>query len=230
MSYNRKLSPSVAAYNRLTNQYRRISLSRAGYLNAVDEHFLSLARDEGFDWLDIGSGDGVRALSLNRTLNKNLSVLEPSKLLPENFRLEHPEVQIFRQSAENLSLKQEFDVVTMLWNVIGHVDNLEACFAAIRDCLRPSGLLYFDANSALNIRRFGIRNVSRNLRHRRSVKFPWPDADSESEVEIFRQSFLRSALKATGFQTRFLFMDYENGQLVRNQFQGSVIVMARRSD
>jgi SAM-dependent methyltransferase len=219
---------TISEYSALKERYSKISGQRTTYLQAVDNHFLSLAENEGPDWLDIGSGDGVRALLLNEKLKKNLSVIEPSELLPRTFERSNPEVQVIRRRVEDLEFEREFDIVTMLWNVIGHLESLKDCLRFIRKSLKPHGLLYFDSNSALNLRRFGAADVARNLLHTQSVKYPWPNPDSETFVEIFRKSFLERALKEAGFQVEVRYLDYDRGEWVQNQFQGSFIILARR--
>lgn len=219
---------TVREYTELAERYSQIANQRESYLHAVNDHFLSVAKNEGPNWLDIGSGNGARTLLLNENLKKRLSIIEPSGLLPKTFEKSNPEVHVIRRRVEDAVFERTFDIVTMFWNVIGHLESLEECLRFIGYSLRSNGLLYFDANSALNVRRFGVANVARNLLHSRSVRYPWPNAESDTVVEIYRKSFVVHFLKKAGFQVEIRYLDYDRGDWVQNEFQGSFIILARK--
>ena len=66
-------------YDRLAPHYRRFAETRATYLDAVDRYVIEHARPGG-RMLDVGSGDGVRAVRIARAIGASYLVLsEPSE-------------------------------------------------------------------------------------------------------------------------------------------------------
>jgi hypothetical protein len=220
---------AVDQYSTMSELYPSLSLSRKEYNASVDSRLTSLAGGLGPRWLDIGSGDGVRALGLNRELQKSLTVLEPSTLLPKTFESNHPDVRVIRSQLEFVDLNHEFDLVTMLWNVVGHLDSLSTSLQRVAKWTAPSGLLFFDLNSPLNIRRFGLASVLNNLvQGGQTLSFPWPATDSDSSVRFYRRRYLVSELARAGFQASFSYLDYDSGLPTKSGFTGSLIVVARK--
>lgn len=215
-------------YGALKGVYESISDQRRRYNAAVDKQFLKVAQSVGRRWLDIGTGDGKRALGLNRILLKELTVVEPSSLLDNSFEMKNPDVAVVRASFESVLGLGRFDVVSGLWNVVGHVESLESFFRKAWELLDEGGLLFFDANSPFNMRRFGARAALRNLFSGRSTfSFSWNPA-AVSPVSLHRASAIVSLLETIGFSTSILYLDYENGNQVSSGFLGSVVVTARK--
>lgn len=216
-------------YSALGDMYESISEQRRLYNSAVDKQFFKVAQSVGRRWLDIGTGDGKRALRLNRALSKELTVVEPSSLLDDTFEAKNPDVKVIRASFESVGGSGRFDVISGLWNVVGHVESLEGFFHKAWHLLDEGGLLFFDANSPFNVRRFGARAALRNLLSRQtSFSFNWSSL-AVSPVIFYRTSAIVAHLEATGFSTSILYLDYENGNPVSSGFLGSVVVTARKS-
>ena len=215
-------------YSALSGTYAGISERRRRYNTAVDNHFVALAQAAGGRWLDVGTGDGKRALELNRLLSKDLTVVEPSSLLEDSFELKNPEVNVIRASFDEIDESLTFDVVSALWNVVGHVDSLELFLAQVWNLLDDDGLLFFDVNSPFNWRRFGLNAVTKNLLSRRnSYSFTWNSA-VPSTVNFYRISFIVAQLKSAGFLPSISYLDYETGIQVSSGFLGSAVVSARK--
>lgn len=225
----RRDSKTVGHYSSLSGLYPSLSLSRRNYNAAVDSRLVSLTGQLGPRWLDIGAGDGVRALSLNHELKKNLTVLEPSALLPKTFESDHPNIRVVRSQLEFADFDHEFDLVTMLWNVVGHLESLKSSLRQVAKWTAPSGLLFFDVNSPLNIRRFGLAPVLKNMtRSGQTLSFPWPQTDSDSNVKFYRKGHLVAELAEAGFLASCSYLDYDSGFPTRSGFTGSMIVVARK--
>jgi len=222
-------SPGVTQYSRLVGTYSALAGERSAYNSGVDRAFSSLARTQGAEWLDVGSGDATRALRLNRELRKTLTVLEPSSLLPSSFESDYPSVGVIRGQIEDADFGREFDIVSMLWNVVGHLESLRATLLKVHERLSPSGVLFFDANSCLNVSRFGVTTVMKNfIRRAPRLSFPWPDEDSKTSVNFYSRRFLKVQLTRAGFSPSFSYINYDTGLPASSAFDGSMVIVAKK--
>ena len=99
--------------------------------------------------LDIGCGTGEHTLELLKKgyrvtgvdLSNEMLKIAKKKLLSNN---------LFSNNLYNLNayhvnkLDVKFNVVLMMFNVIGYLDNLEFLFQKLQDSLKPNALIFFD--------------------------------------------------------------------------------------
>ena len=155
------------AYDRLAPHYRAYACARAAYLDAVDRYVIEHA-PKGASLLDVGAGDGVRAAAIARAIAASHVVLcEPSERMASLCRLRSV-AQVWTQPAENLPVTSErFDVVTCLWNVLGHLPDRTArirALAGMRRLLAPGGRIFCDVNNRHNARASGpLRVLGRRM-------------------------------------------------------------------
>ena len=112
----------VLAYDRLAKDYAELAKKRVHYLAGVEREVLSRVPRGSSSLLDIGAGDGSRALRIASAARISRIVLaEPSgKMLS----LAPNGATVWRDRAEDLGSRRSsetFDVITCLWNVLGHV-------------------------------------------------------------------------------------------------------------
>lgn len=221
-------------YNDVGSSYAGLSLGRKIYLQGVDTALKNLGLPEKSRWLDIGSGDGARALLLAGETGWRLSVSEPTTLLNEKFELENPEVSVIRKSAEEIPVALgEYDLVTLLWNVLGHVDSPQAVLSKAWELLRPGGTIFFDVNNFLNLRNYGVFRYGMNYVRSRSGEliFPIPQNDEmgtgRARVRLFSKDGVEKILQSCGFrEISTSFVDYQTGRFVRRSSQGQIVVHA----
>jgi 2-polyprenyl-3-methyl-5-hydroxy-6-metoxy-1,4-benzoquinol methylase len=214
----------------MKDSYQIVCKRREKYINGVNRDFLKIAKDKGLNWLDIGSGDSIRSAYLNTILGKKLTVLEPSELLTKDFECSNPDIKFLRTSIEEIEFLEKFDVISLLWNVVGHLTNLEATLKKIYNALHPGGVLYFDTNSPFNLIEYGVRQVVKNFFSKQEyLKFSWPDSNSESYVLFYKKSYLIKILKEAGFSVSVRNINYDSGNSVRSCFFGSMVVTAKKS-
>lgn len=149
-------------YDRLAPHYRSFAQARSTYLDAVDRHVIAHARHGG-RMLDVGSGDGVRAVRIARAIGAVYLVLsEPSEGMHRLASLQ-PADEIWQVSAQQLyDTAQRFDVITCLWNVLGHLPGRDARIAALSRMgrlLAPGGTIFCDVNNRHNSRAYGRARV-----------------------------------------------------------------------
>ena len=129
-------------------------------------------------------------------------------------------------AAEELPVDaQRFDVVTCLWNVLGHVEGRgprEAALTRMAALLLPQGQMFFDVHNRYNARTAGLgRVVGRMIRDRvvadetnGSVVFDWTIDGRQipSKGYLFTEPEVRHLCAAAGLRVvHRQFVDYATG-------------------
>lgn len=184
----------VAAYDCLAGHYDELNQKREPYLRGVEREIISRIPKGSGSLLDVGAGDGARALRIasQRAIDR-VVLLEPS-LEMAGGSAEHAEV--WRVRAEDLGLgtadetrracgpgtgedgppytgtpgmiTERFSVITCLWNVLGHVPTAEKrlrALSAIARVLAPQGRFFLDVNHRYNLRSYGMLLTSARWFH-----------------------------------------------------------------
>ena len=113
--------------------------------------------------LDIGSGDGARIHKLINNRNIDVWVLENSVAMSNLLSRYFDKDRILRIDVLKISnLPKQFDMVTALWNVFGHIQEVERIFAQVKNRLSQDGVFIFDVNNPFNIAEYGLISVMRN--------------------------------------------------------------------
>ena len=152
---------AIAAYDQVAPGFRELSARRRAYLDAVDAEILRLVPKPAYSLIDVGAGDGRRALQIAASAHLSRVVLvEPSagmrELIPAG-------VEVWADRMEALpDRRMTFDVVMCLWNVLGHVPTPELRVLALRNLKRlcaPGGLIFLDVLNRYNVAECGVRVV-----------------------------------------------------------------------
>src|SRR5512147_553163 len=114
----------VAAYDRLAPFFADVARRRSRYLRSIEDLIVvRAARAQSL--LDVGAGDGARASRIAaRAGLRQVVLVEPSG---EMSRLGGSGREVWALRAEDLDADdprvggRRFDLVTCLWNVLGHV-------------------------------------------------------------------------------------------------------------
>ena len=119
-------------YDSIANNYKNISSNKQKYISSVDKLVIKHLKNKN-NILDVGSGDGIRLERIKRKLkNKSFVAIEPSKemcLFKKNSK-----IKIYNLDLNNLhKLKySDFDGITCLWNVFGHLKNNKKRILALK--------------------------------------------------------------------------------------------------
>jgi SAM-dependent methyltransferase len=183
----RETEPTAsAAYDALAPHYREYSQTRDPYLRAVDQMVLSRISSAASSWLDVGSGDGLRATRLAAAAGIDRLVLsDPSAAMArECQRLTG--VECWPVAAEDLpDTTARFDCITCLWNALGSIANSELRLGALlrmRSLLAEHGQLFLDVNHRYNARAYGWLPTLGRL----AQDLLWP-SDTAGDVSFFWQ-------------------------------------------
>jgi 2-polyprenyl-3-methyl-5-hydroxy-6-metoxy-1,4-benzoquinol methylase len=147
------------------------------------------------------------------------------------------------KSVSGVNKSRGFDVITCLWNVLGHIRGNEArvgVLAQLGSMLPPQGKIFFDVNHRYNIRSYGFtRTVFRYVGDRlfpRStngdVEVTWRLGDEECRTygHVFTDREVRRLASAAGLIIlERIVVDYDTGTIRRFGFQGNLFYVLRRN-
>jgi 2-polyprenyl-3-methyl-5-hydroxy-6-metoxy-1,4-benzoquinol methylase len=231
-----------SAYDELAQHYREYSARRAAYLNAVDKLIIQHMPSDAAALLDVGAGDGVRAFGIARTCNIQRVVLaEPNQSMARKCRQLNG-VEVWEVNAQELSgADRQFNAVTCLWNVLGHVPDEAARSAAIikmRALTLPGGMIFLDVNNRYNANAYGlVRTLFRAAYD--LVQPGTTNGDVELRWEVAGRTITGSGHVFTPREMRRLFdaaelkieqtfsIDYDTGAIRRYRFQGQLFYLLR---
>ena len=151
---------------------------------------------------------------------------------------------VWTMRAEELhSVQTKFDVITCLWNVIGHLSPATTRIEALRQFARllsPEGKIFVDVNHRYNARLYGpMRTALRWLRDQVS----WDEKNGDVVVtwnvgempcttrgHVFTGKEFRSHSLAAGLSIEKMFVvDYATGELRRRNWQGNLLYVLQPS-
>jgi len=240
-SLDRIFLEPVEAYDRIAPEFARLSHRRRAYLDRVDQLVVSEIHRGGRSLLDIGAGDGSRALRIVEAAGlKDLVLLEPSA----GMRGQWPSDTCgWAIRAEELCRRDaRFDAITCLWNVLGHIFPAESRVEVLRHCARllsPDGLMFIDVSYRYNARHYGVLpTLLRMVRDRMlpdeengDVVASWDvnGARYATNGHVFTDAEFRRIASAAGLTIRKSFaVDYTTGEIRRSKFGGHLLYVLSR--
>lgn len=238
---------SEGFFDRLAPGYRQYARLRRRYLDAVDR--LVLQGLTGTSLLDVGSGDGERALAIAGRAGLSRVVLcEPSAAMRGLCRIgagpAGARVDLLDLRAEDLDrLGERFDNVICLWNVLGHVPARADRVRALRNMgalLAPGGRLQLDVNNRYNVRAYGLGTVLwnrvRDWRHPAGADGERPLAIQvdgrlvKGQGYVFAPSEMERMLAEAGLRVLARApVDYRTGDVRRTRLEGQLFYQLARA-
>ena len=230
------LLPPIEAYDRLASRYAEIRSERQRYCDGIDRLISESIPPSTKSMLDVGSGDGARAASIAQGRVEQLVLLEPS---PGMRKLIRSGQETWTAPIEMLEDRhREFDIITCLWNVLGHVQGRARQLRALRNMrslLTPHGSIFLDVQNRYNAHRYGwTKTLARYVRDRflpsaevGDVVVRWPTSagDIRTYGHVFTPREIRSLVQEAGLQQKQIrFIDYETGEERNSQFAGSIFL------
>ena len=150
-------------YDELAPFYVEYARTRATYCGAIDRYVREWAPSATGAMLDIGSGDGGRAVRLAAALSVSRLVLSDLSPAMAGQCRAHAGAEVWPIGAEDLPAGTgEFDLVTCLWNVLGSVANTARRVESLRRMsarLSPGGRILLDVHNRYNAATAGVGRV-----------------------------------------------------------------------
>lgn len=238
------MSETLDAYDAIAADYEEYSESKKLYLDAVDTLVLENIPD-GTKLLDIGAGDGRRLAKIKnlKTLSECVAV-EPSKEMAKICR-ERTGYQVSELCAEDLDqLKEEdFDVITALWNVFGHIENSEKRLNAlvhIRNKLASDGIFIMDVNNRHNAMAYGTLNVIKRIivdtidfkESRGDAHYDWKIGEKiySGFGHLFTPTEIEKLFNKAGLKIKKrVSLNYQSGQISQSPYKGQLFYILERA-
>jgi SAM-dependent methyltransferase len=233
----------VLAYNRIAQAYSDLARRRERYLIAVEREILSRVPSGSDSLLDIGAGDGCRASRIASQTKINRIVLaEPSEKM---IALAPNGTEIWRTRAEELAARptdDRFDVITCLWNVLGHIrGNIHRTEAlnAVKNLLSHNGRFFTDVTHRYNARSYGLLpTVARFLYdslvpgdRNGDITACWNIGEGQISTygHVFTHNEVMVLARNCGLKLEeCVVIDYEDGRVHANAYQGNLLYIFRR--
>jgi SAM-dependent methyltransferase len=233
----------VLAYDRLAPNYAELAQRRWLYLAGVEREILVRIPKGSHSLLDIGAGNGRRALRIASKADvSRIVLLEPSE---EMLRVRPDGVGVWRCRAEDLSDRsssEKFDLITCLWNVLGHIKTTQLRMQAlshVATVLSEKGKFFMDVNHRYNARSYGVLPTA--VRRLRDFLFPGEEngdvavgwnvgaerINTYGHVFTDREVVQLAHSGGLNLEERVA-IDYDNGRVVRSPFKGNLLYVFRR--
>jgi 2-polyprenyl-3-methyl-5-hydroxy-6-metoxy-1,4-benzoquinol methylase len=234
---------SSEIYDALAPYYREYSGKKSAYLSAVDRFIVDHAPSRPSSMLDVGSGDGVRAMALARQLGIPSVVLSDySAEMAARCRSLGPS-DVWQTSAQDLpETDRRFDIITCLWNVLGHLPNRASritALARMKALLSDRGIIFFDVNNRHNAAAYGWwkvigRIVVDAVHHddrRGDASFDWRIGDKVFPAmgHLFTPSEIEAIIRKSGLQIgKRIAVHYTSGAVSRSALCGQLLYLVAR--
>jgi 2-polyprenyl-3-methyl-5-hydroxy-6-metoxy-1,4-benzoquinol methylase len=245
MQSSSQVSGSEAFYEILAPGYREYCRTKAEYLDSIDRLVIEQIPPSANSLLDIGAGDGVRAQRIAQARGlETLVLLEPSKSMAA-FCHERTATVVWAMRAEHLpESDHRFDVITCLWNVLGHIPDDASRVTSLRrmrSLLTNSGRIFLDVNNRYNARAYGWAKTFARICYdclkpsaaNGDVTFDWRVNDTviNAHGHVFNPKEIARLISDSGLKVeRRLVVDYETGQLRRLAIAGQLLFQLRPFD
>jgi len=225
----------VAAYDLVAPHYDSILATRKRYLTAIEE--ILIAHSAGArSLLDVGAGNGVRALRIaGATGIDDVVLLEPSA----GMRAQCPDrAEFWNCSATEIpQTTRRFDLITCLWDTLGHFESTDertAVLARLKALLTPSGRIFLDVNHRYNARAYGWPKTALRMLYdffspaetNGNVLVSWKEGDRQISTRghVFTQQELLHIFSRSGLAVKSRWVvDYCTGELHANPTLGNLL-------
>lgn len=233
-------------YNLIAPFYSDLAMSKNEYLDGVDAFLVtSLSGREVTTYLDIGCGDGVRTIRLHEKLScPSTDGVDLSTGMIDKARanVHAPSDVSFYQINTIKDISGEpRDLVTMLWNVLGHVpeESRLQFLKDIRKKVKKNGLFFLDVNNYYYYRYGPLRVIYRIIKDKISPPQNFKSGDLRFRMKIasqaiectghiFRPFEIINLLKKSGFVIESLkYIDYNNGTSGTQIYSGQISILCR---
>lgn len=228
------MKESKEYYNILSEHYDSETKSRLKYLNKIDGYVVEKCNNKVVQhYLDVGSGDGRRSLKIakNVVVKGLIYLVDNSEKMLDKTNL-NEKVSVLNISVDELNSDIKFDLITCLWNVLGHFPNKKSrvdFFKKIESLLSDDGAFIFDVNNRYNIAQYGKENVANNIKSdalntENSGWYTLGKKPNQTKVYIHSPFDIYDYIESTNLvvdETRYI--NYDSGFEVNTFFEGQLL-------
>lgn len=235
----------VEAYDRTAPIYAKLAEQRQAYLSSINSLIAERVPSGSHSLLDVGAGNGKRALRIAQMASLNEIVLiEPSRTMRKGST---DKTEVYALRAEELDharsplAGRHFDVIMSLWNVLGHIKPEKSRVRVLHQlsrALSPTGLLFLDVNHRYNAKAYGwAKTMVRWMgdciaftEHSGDVVASWTVGDKRCSTygHVFTAREIGRLASEAGLAVRErLVVDYQSGDLRPFGFLGNLLYVFR---
>jgi 2-polyprenyl-3-methyl-5-hydroxy-6-metoxy-1,4-benzoquinol methylase len=231
----------IAAYNAFAPFYSAYANTRAPYLRKIEDVVIAHTPRTG-SLLDVGAGDGSRALRIAHSADmRHIVLLEPSAGMRAQCP---PNLEIWPYSASEIPDSElQFDVITCLWNVLGHLESPQQRVSALwkfRDLLAPKGTVFLDVSHRYNAESYGWSVTFRRMvgdfflrsEKRGDVAVVWKTGEQviRTTGHVFTHSAIKQLVRSAGLKIlRRWIISYETGKESKLPLRGHLLYQLARA-
>lgn len=230
--------PSVIFYTKFAQLYAKYASIRNAYLSAVNEFIIQESK-ESADLIDIGSGNGARSEEIADSIKAfKLTLVDNSPGMISLLKDIKKASVIFSDISDvKFRSKDKFDIVTCLWNVLGHISTTEKRRIAlknIKELITQNGVIFIDVNNRYNISEYGLKNVIKNILRdiifkketngNFELKIQVDGKIIKTVVHIFSPFEMNRLIKSSGLKiVQRHIIDYQTGRKCKSVFGGQLV-------
>lgn len=233
MDTNKNLLDSKNYYNSISSEYFIYREQRKPYLDKVDSIIINDFRDKAKKILDVGAGDGLRGVKIFKNIQADvICLVEESNEMATNIKKING-VDIFVGSIQQFNSDKKFDIILCLWNVLGHVKTFNeriSILKLLKSYLSENGVIVIDFNNRYNYIHYGItqalRNIVKSIFKREAGWFIVNNRDGTMQSPVYIHNYFEIKniiLKAGLHIEKLTIIDYDNGRIKNNLFQGQYL-------
>lgn len=225
-------------FTKIAQSYASYASTKNAYLSAINR-FITRETKEAERMIDIGSGDGKRSTEIAKSIKvSNLTLVDNSPgMISLLEKLPGVSVVCRDISDEAFELTQRFDIVTCLWNVLGHIPTPEKRKIAIKNMKKlamPGGFIYLDVNNRYNTLQYGLPSVAKNVfwdtiepnssNGDFELEFKTKEEIVKTEVHIFSPFEMNELLKSAGLRiVKKQIINYQTGNECKSILGGQLV-------
>lgn len=223
-------------YDNIAAEYRNISHGKQAFLDSVDDYIIEKI-GHARNYMDVGAGDGYRSLKIATGVTAGSVVLvDNSPAIISKVKADE-RIAIVVDSILNVNIEERFDLITCLWNVLGHVGDAEdrkAVITKIASLLSPDGTFVLDLNNRYNIAHYGYVEVMKNMtndvkNHPDKGWFTIGTGDNMSRVYIHAPLEIDPVIEAAGlYIDDVYYVDYRTGEKRESFFEGQLLYFLKK--
>lgn len=226
-------------YAKNYDYYENEKSEKASYMEAVNS-FVAKNFEDG-PILDVGCGDGMRALKVFSEYKSDIvgldSCLEMCEKANQN-GIKNVLYENIISPSENMMSRFQgcFGTILCLWNVLGHIIHLEDRERAVRnmsELLTTRGILFVDVNNRLNMDQYGFFHSMRNgilgIFQKKKGIFMLPINNLITQVYLSTRGEFIDLLNSGGLCVeRVIYINYRDGVVVNNPLHGQMLAVCRK--
>lgn len=222
-------------YDNLSYSYDYISEKRRKYLESIDQEILNFIKPLNINAiLDVGIGNGKRSNKFITKLNfseKKFYGIEPSeKMHLESLKIFNEKKNIININLESYQTHKKFELIMCLWNVIGHVSNLEIFIKKVSELSSHNGYFIFDFNNIYNLKEYGLSSFMSNsfvglFKHK--FKFRVVNNNDDTLVNYYKPKYISKILSFYNFKIlKKIHINYKDGT-ISNFLNGQILLICK---